>query len=112
MVGAIKEIASEVTSLEQTVAGFADQLTTRKLCVADDSGAQTCLTKSQIDALLASEGAARQGSGPASISPTITVGTPAALSIEETSTVATSSPTTSAGTDTAATSSPVATSTP
>jgi hypothetical protein len=31
---------------------FAGEVTTKTLCVADDSGAKTCLTKSQLDTLL------------------------------------------------------------
>jgi hypothetical protein len=40
-----------------------ETLTTKKLCVADDSGAQTCLTKSQLDSLLGGVGAAPSSGG-------------------------------------------------
>ena len=33
---------------------FAKEIETKSLCVSDDSGAKTCITKSQLDALLAS----------------------------------------------------------
>ena len=35
---------------------FAGEVETKQLCVSDDSGAKTCITKSELDALLHSVG--------------------------------------------------------
>jgi hypothetical protein len=37
---------------------FAKQINTKTLCVSDDSGAKTCITKSQLDSLLSNAGSA------------------------------------------------------
>jgi hypothetical protein len=49
--------AQRIAKIEASVAAVGDSLKTRRiavqeLCVADDSGAQTCITKEQLDALL------------------------------------------------------------
>jgi hypothetical protein len=54
---ALHEVHGRLSSLEANVALFAgsfasQQITTNELCIAD-SGAQTCITKAQLDALLA-----------------------------------------------------------
>jgi hypothetical protein len=48
---------AKMTRIEASVVALADSLTTKRvaaqeLCVADESGAQTCITKAQLDALL------------------------------------------------------------
>lgn len=48
---------AKMARIEASVAALAESLTTkrvaaRELCVVDDSGAQTCVTKAQLDALL------------------------------------------------------------
>jgi hypothetical protein len=53
----VQGIEQRLSSLEGTVGAFADSFTSRRvvaqvLCVADESGAQTCITKGQLDALL------------------------------------------------------------
>jgi hypothetical protein len=76
VVRAIQQLDQQLTDLATTVADFADRFTTKdltftratgdeidvktanvhKLCVADDTGASTCITKSQLDAFLANTG--------------------------------------------------------
>jgi hypothetical protein len=58
-VTAFNGLERRLTSLEGTLALFASSfnsrhISTRELCVSDDSGAQTCITKAQLDAVLAS----------------------------------------------------------
>src|ERR1035437_4199257 len=53
MRGILQEIMQEVSTLEATVSSFAQSftsshITTQTLCVADQSGAQTCITKPQL----------------------------------------------------------------
>jgi hypothetical protein len=52
-------LESRVANLEASMAAFgesfaAKRIVARELCVADESGAQTCITKAQLDALLRS----------------------------------------------------------
>src|SRR5262245_15132422 len=52
-------LESRVANLEASMAAFGDsfaakRIVARELCVADDSGTQTCITKAQLDALLRS----------------------------------------------------------
>jgi hypothetical protein len=47
---------------------FSNKVTTKELCVSDESGASTCITKAQLDALIA--GAASSGGGGGSNGPT------------------------------------------
>src|SRR5579884_1211910 len=65
-------IEQRVAGIEASIAAFADSLTARRisaqeLCLADGSGAQTCITKAQLDALL--KGAMQTGQAPAAIEP-------------------------------------------
>jgi len=53
----VHAVEARLASLETTVASFAGsfnsrQITSQELCIADQSGAQTCITKAQLDALL------------------------------------------------------------
>jgi hypothetical protein len=53
----VQGFEQRIASIEATVADFADSFTSRRiaaqlLCVSDQSGAQTCITKSQLDSLL------------------------------------------------------------
>jgi hypothetical protein len=53
----VLRVEQRVADLEATVASFAESFTSERivaqeLCVADGSGAQTCITKAQLDALL------------------------------------------------------------
>jgi hypothetical protein len=53
----VQGMGQKLSGLEDTVGAFADSFTSRRvvaqmLCVADDSGAQTCITKAQLDSLL------------------------------------------------------------
>ena len=57
IVTAVKGLEQRLTSLEGTIAllanSFSSQhISVRELCVSDDSGAQTCITKAQLDRLL------------------------------------------------------------
>src|SRR6266481_2349671 len=74
-------IEQRVADLGASMAAFADSFTTKRivtqeLCVADGSGAQTCITKAQLDALL--RGAAQVGQAPAATEPAMTEQTAAA----------------------------------
>jgi len=53
----VHAVEARLASLETTVASFAGsfnsrQITSQELCIADQSGAPTCITKAQLDALL------------------------------------------------------------
>ena len=53
----VQGFEQRIASVEATVADFADSFTSRRiaaqlLCVSDQSGAQTCITKAQLDSLL------------------------------------------------------------
>ncbi len=55
---AIEGLELRVRNLEASAGSFADSFTSRRmsaqtLCVADETGAETCLTKAQLDLLLA-----------------------------------------------------------
>jgi hypothetical protein len=52
---AVKAVEDRLTSLEAKVASVADSLASRpstELCVADDTGARTCISKAQLDRLV------------------------------------------------------------
>jgi nicotinate-nucleotide--dimethylbenzimidazole phosphoribosyltransferase len=71
----VSGLEQQVANLEASMAAFADSFTTKRivtqeLCVADGSGAQTCITKAQLDALL--RGAAQLGQAPAATEPEMT----------------------------------------
>jgi hypothetical protein len=64
----VSGLEQQVANLEASMAAFAESFTTRRiatqeLCVADGGGAQTCITKAQLDALL--RGAMQLGQAPA-----------------------------------------------
>jgi hypothetical protein len=68
-------IEQRVADLEASVAAFADSFTAKRivaqeLCVADGSGAQTCITKAQLDAVL--KGAVQLSQAPAAAEPSVT----------------------------------------
>ena len=57
IVTAVNGLERRLTNLEGTLALFASSfssrhISARELCVSDDSGAQTCVTKAQLDRLL------------------------------------------------------------
>ena len=63
LMNALRAVEARVASIEASLALFASSFTTRELntgqlCVSDESGAQTCITKAQLDALLARMGQA------------------------------------------------------
>jgi hypothetical protein len=71
----VSGLEQQVANLEASMAAFADSFTTKRiatqeLCVADGSGAQTCITKAQLDALL--RGATQLGQAPAATAPGMT----------------------------------------
>jgi hypothetical protein len=71
----VSGLEQQVANLEASMAAFSESFTTKRiatqeLCVADGSGAQTCITKAQLDALL--RGATQLGQAPAAIAPGIT----------------------------------------
>jgi len=54
---AVDGLGQQLASLEASVAAFAasftsQHITTQQLCIADDTGGRTCVTKAQLDALL------------------------------------------------------------
>ena len=54
---AVKAVEERLTSLEAKVSSVSESVTSRpstehQLCVADDAGARTCITKAQLDRLL------------------------------------------------------------
>jgi hypothetical protein len=60
----VLKVEQRIADLEATVAALAgsfssERIVTQRLCVADGSGAQTCITKAQLDALI--KGAAQVG---------------------------------------------------
>src|SRR5438105_11242392 len=79
IMNAMHTVEQRLASLEATVALFAgsfttQQLTTRQLCVSDESGAQTCISKAELDALLgkmahaaAAEPSDARAEGPAAV---------------------------------------------
>jgi hypothetical protein len=53
----VQGVEQRLSGLEDTVGAFADSFTSRRvvaqmLCVSDESGAQTCITKEQLDSLI------------------------------------------------------------
>ena len=55
MASMIQGFEERIAGLEETVrtlSGISEHVTTKELCVADDTGAQTCVSKAQLDALL------------------------------------------------------------
>jgi hypothetical protein len=54
---AVQGLEQRLTSVEATIGSLAESFTSRRvvaqlLCVSDESGAQTCITKAQLDSLL------------------------------------------------------------
>jgi hypothetical protein len=61
-------LEQRISYLEDTIASITEssqRVSTHQLCVADDSGAETCLTKSQLDALLTGQPHAAEAAQPA-----------------------------------------------
>lgn len=56
IVSAIQALSSEVQSLVATVQGFANQFTTKQLCVENSDGTPVCITGDQLTSMLASAG--------------------------------------------------------
>src|SRR5262245_6560114 len=57
IIEAVNTLALRISHLEETVSLFAasfnsQRAAARQLCVSDESGAETCVTKAQLDALL------------------------------------------------------------
>ena len=84
LMNALRAVEARVASIEASLALFAGsfttrELNTRRLCVSDESGAQTCITKAQLDALLARmpQAAAAEPATPAVEAPAAVVGTTA-----------------------------------
>src|SRR5579872_6285203 len=91
-------LEGRLANLETTVIGFAgsfstehlksDRVTTKELCVADDTGAATCISKAQLDALLRLQ--VQLGEAPAAhpvvaaVAPKATVVEPAVNAVEPT----------------------------
>ncbi|MBI4118367.1 MAG: DUF5011 domain-containing protein, partial [Parcubacteria group bacterium] len=55
VLSAFQTLAEKVEGVVAKVSGFAESFTTEELCVADQSGQKTCVTKAQLDALLAGQ---------------------------------------------------------
>jgi len=56
----VGQITAKVALIEKL---FAKETHTQKLCVADESGAETCITKAQLDALISGAAGAQSGGG-------------------------------------------------
>jgi hypothetical protein len=68
---ALEGLEQRVSYLEEIVASLTEssqRVSTRQLCVSDDSGAETCVTKAQLDALLTSQAHTAEADQPAPIS--------------------------------------------
>ena len=79
LVKAVQELIGEMGALETTIADFANSFTTKQLCVADDAG-KTCLSRPQLQALLAGNQPSNSASDPipsadpsTTTAPTITI---------------------------------------
>jgi hypothetical protein len=64
---AMEQRISHLEEIVTSMAAAAQQVSPRRLCVADDSGAETCLTKPQLDALLAIQAHAMEEAQPATL---------------------------------------------
>jgi hypothetical protein len=69
---AVHGLDQRLAGLEASVGGMAETLSTRRvvagmLCVADESGAQTCITKAQLDSLLSGVAHAEIGRAAAAV---------------------------------------------
>jgi len=65
---AVQTLEQRVIFLEETVAALTESwqhIDTHRLCVSDDSGAETCITKSQLDVLLTELAQAKLSQPPA-----------------------------------------------
>jgi hypothetical protein len=87
IMNAVHTLEARLSSIETSMAQFADsfttqQITTRQLCVSDEAGAQTCLTKAQLDALLARMTQAAVDPSPAAVEPTTAVAETPAVAAE------------------------------
>jgi hypothetical protein len=56
IVSAIQALSAEVQSLVATVQGFANQFTTKQLCVKKSDGTPVCITGDQLSAVLSGTG--------------------------------------------------------
>jgi hypothetical protein len=57
-VKSIDALEQRVKYLEESIAGLTEawqHINTHRLCVSDDSGAETCITKAQLDSVLSKE---------------------------------------------------------
>ena len=84
---AVQGLEQRLTGIETSMAAFAEsftsqRITTRRLCVSDDSGSQTCITKEQLDALL--KRIAQADPGQPTVSVTVADPAPAVESTETT----------------------------
>jgi hypothetical protein len=82
---AVKAVEDRLSGFEAKVASMAEsfttrQMTTRQLCVSDETGAQTCISKTQLDALLKSMAQAAAVETPV----TVTETKPTAATVEPT----------------------------
>ena len=88
IVKAIQALASEIASIEQTIAGFAqsftsDKVTTKELCVEKSDGSTMCVSGDQLAAVLADSGSTPQVQISAPTTPTISgTSTPPTITIE------------------------------
>jgi hypothetical protein len=88
----VQGLEARAAGLEATVMSFAGSFTsehiaTKELCVADDTGAKTCITKAQLDSLLKMQvqlGHAELGQAPPADQPTVAVITPPAAETADT----------------------------
>jgi len=66
----LEALEQRISRLEETITSLSEprqRVSPRQLCVADDSGAETCITKPQLDALLAGQARAAEAAHPATL---------------------------------------------
>src|SRR5262249_24861253 len=91
---AVKAVEERLTSLEAKVSSVSESITSRpstehQLCVADDAGARTCITKAQLDRLVRTmQAAAIEPPAQATESVTTNVATTAPVPVEPVQAVA------------------------
>lgn len=98
IMNAVQGLEQRLMSIETTVAALAvgissPRVSTQQLCIADASGAQTCVTKAHLDALLRIEAQAEISQAPAE---TAAVAAPPAEAVDEVAETDVAEPSTSA----------------
>jgi hypothetical protein len=89
IVKAIQALATEVHTIEQTIAGFAQSLTTNRLCVNKSDGTPVCVTGDQLASVIAAanqSGTGASGTGSSTPPPISSNGATASSSADSSAT--------------------------